>query len=123
MPRTEPPTEPPMEGESSSKPVIADEGEAQTGAEPIDGGFVTEGPQYKFDERRHRAQTASKLAVMFAWILAGALGVHYIAITGLGLLDRGIALTNLSDAMNVWFPALVGIVSTTATYYFTKERG
>lgn len=88
----------------------------------IEGGFVSELPEVTFDERRHRAETASKLAFTFAWILAGALLLHYIAFASLGLLGRNEAMIALSDVFNVWLPAMIGIVSSAATYYFAKER-
>ena len=103
---------------------IGDEsvGASAVAEQEIEGGFVSEFPKVTFDERKHRAKTASRLAFTFAWIFAGALFVHYVMFFALALLGREDAMGALSDIFNVWLPALTGIVSAAATYYFTKER-
>lgn len=88
----------------------------------IDGGLIAEGPEPRFDESKHRAETASKLAFRLIYLFAGALAVHYIIFACLAFGERKDAIASLQDTFNVWLPALVGIVSAAATYYFTKER-
>jgi hypothetical protein len=88
----------------------------------IEGGFVGELQEPPFDEPKHRALTAHKLALLFASIFAGALGVHYLCFMILALTGRNESAESLGRIFNVWLPALTGIVSSAATYYFTKER-
>ena len=88
----------------------------------IEGGDVSDIPEVLFDERKHRAKTARLLALTLAGILAGTLLVHYVTYIILAHHDRQDVLTGLSEIFNVWFPALIGIVSGAATYFFTKER-
>ncbi|MCL2623785.1 MAG: hypothetical protein FWD31_08980 [Planctomycetaceae bacterium] len=79
---------------------------------------------------KHESRTASQLAFTFAYVLAGAIAVHYVV-----LISFFIASLYAKDSLqiepfveclqatyNVWLPALVGIVSSVTTYYFTRER-
>lgn len=116
MPANDTPTE---QGPGIRNEVV---GASAVAEQEIEGGFVSEFPRVTFDERKHRARTASRLAFTFAWIFAGALFVHYITFFALTLLGREAAMGALSDVFNIWMPALTGIVSAAATYYFTKER-
>lgn len=96
---------------------------ADLSGSPIDGGFVQEIQEPPFDEPKHRAQTAEKLALIFSGILSGALLVHYICFMILILTGKDkAAIEVLSQTLNVWLPALTGIMSSAATYYFTRER-
>ena len=88
----------------------------------IEGGFVDEIREPPFDEPKHRALTAQKLALMFAGILAAALALHYVCFMILAIMGRNESVESLGRVFNVWLPALTGIVSSAATYYFTKER-
>jgi hypothetical protein len=58
---------------------------ARPEANEIEGGFVDEIQEPPFDEPKHRALTAQRLALLFAWILAAALGVHYLCFMILAL--------------------------------------
>ena len=88
----------------------------------IDGGFIDQIQEPPFDEPKHRALTAQKLALLFACILGGALAVHYVCFMVLAIMERNDAVESLGRIFNVWLPALTGIVSSAATYYFTKEH-
>jgi len=91
------------------------------GAE-IEGGFVDQIQEPPFDGPKHRALTAQRLALLFACILGGALVLHYICFMILAIMGNNDALESVGRVFNVWLPALTGIVSSAATYYFTKER-
>jgi hypothetical protein len=94
-----------------------------TATEPdIEGGFVDEIREPPFDEPKHRAVTAQRLAMLFAYILAGALLVHYICFMVLAFRGQDKSIDSLEHVYIVWLPALIGIVSSAATYYFTKDR-
>lgn len=88
----------------------------------IEGGFVDALEEPPFNEPKHRAVTAQRLAMLFAWILAGSLVVHYACFMVLALTAQKDSLEPLGRIFNVWLPALTGIVSAAATYYFSKER-
>lgn len=88
----------------------------------IEGGFVDALEEPPFNEPKHRAVTAQRLAMLFAWILAGSLVVHYACFMVLALTAQKESLEPLGRIFNVWLPALTGIVSSAATYYFSKER-
>lgn len=88
----------------------------------IEGGFVDALEEPPFNEPKHRAVTAQRLAMLFAWILAGSLLVHYACFMVLALTAQKDSLEPLGRIFNVWLPALTGIVSAAATYYFSKER-
>jgi hypothetical protein len=100
-------------GKADSIPVAEDS--------EIEGGFIGEIREPPFDERAHRAQTAQRLVMLFAWIFAGALAVHYVCFMVLSIMGREQSVDALGRIFNVWLPALTGIVSAGATYYFTKE--
>ena len=84
----------------------------------------------RFDKSKHESQTASTLAYTFAWMLGLALLLHYLTLTGFLIVslysgnpcgvNPGIKI--LQETYNIWFPALIGIVSAVTTYYFTCER-
>lgn len=77
----------------------------------IEGGFVDEIYEPPFDEPKHRAVTAQRLALLFAGILAGALGIHYVCFMVLAIMGRDQSIDSLGRIFNVWLPALTGIVS------------
>ena len=83
---------------------------------------VQDWTDYEFHSLEHQAKTTSRLAFTFALILAIALGVHYIVFVILAVMGLNDALTAVNDVFNVWLPALVGIVSSVATYYFTRDK-
>lgn len=101
---------------ADGEPVFVAEGNE------IDGGYVRELQERRFNEPKHRAETARMLAVAFAVMLAGTVVIHYTCFMILALYGRDKPMESLGQIFNVWLPALTGIVSASATYYFTKER-
>jgi len=77
----------------------------------------------RFDKTKHESQTASTLAYTFAWMLGLAILLHYITLSGFlisslfadssGKSSAGIKI--LQETYNIWFPALIGIVSAVTT--------
>jgi hypothetical protein len=111
-----------MPGREQGAPAVQANTPAATTEPEIEGGFIDEIRELPFDESRHRALTAQRLAMLFASILAGALAVHYLCFMVLALMGKDQSIDALGRIFNVWLPALTGIVSSAATYYFTKER-
>ena len=110
------------EKDSPQRPASTSSADAAPPESEIEGGFVDEIRQPKFDEPRHRALTAQKLALLFAYILSGALATHYVCFMVLAMTGCNEGLESLGRVFNVWLPALTGIVSAAATYYFTREH-
>jgi hypothetical protein len=87
-------------------------------------------PYLFFDRAKHESETASKLAFSFAYILAGAIFLHYLALftfSTVALFAKNSAqvdrcIKSIQDTYSIWLPALVGIVSSVTTYYFIRER-
>jgi len=83
-----------------------------------------------FDQAQYESQIAGGLARLFIWILIIALVTHYLILLVLFVISLFIEkndqievyITELQATYNVWFPAIVGIVSSVTTYYFTRER-
>jgi hypothetical protein len=77
---------------------------------------------------RMDADTSSAIAVSFVKILALGLGVHYLVIFILTFIcilrhaEIESYLKPIEGIFNVWVPAVVGIVSSVVTYYFTKNH-
>ena len=69
-----------------------------------------------------KQKTASKLAYIFTFFLAGALLLHYILLSKAICHGCDSAIKAFQDLFHVWFPAVIGIVSSVTTYYFTREN-
>ena len=72
--------------------------------------------------KRHRAETASRIAGWLLVILAGSLVLHYTSVTILILCKRDDALKVVEDIFHSWLPVLSGLAGAAATYYFTREE-
>lgn len=88
--------------------------------EEFDGGYITGEEHKSVDEIR--SKTARQLAFTLVYLFAGALALHYAVFLALALTGKEESADMLSDFLNVWLPALTGIVSAAAAYYFSKER-
>lgn len=97
--------------------------EEEVGETPEDGGFIPVDPvEERWDEARHKAETAKSLAVWLVCVFAGSLVLHYVAVGILTHYGKEAPLETLSDAFNAWLPVLSSLLSAAATYYFTRER-
>lgn len=76
----------------------------------------------RWEETRHRAETAKSLAQWLVGLLAGGLLLHYIFVLILAYCDEEAALEVLGSAFNAWLPVISSLLSAAATYYFTRER-
>jgi len=83
-----------------------------------------------FDKVKQESKTATALAYVIVAIFAAALVAHHVilavfyntALTVENPEQIEACITGLQATYNVWFPALVGIVSAVTTYYFTRDR-
>jgi hypothetical protein len=75
-----------------------------------------------FHEAKHRAETSRRLAVMFLWIFAASVGIHYVATAIILEWGKESTAESLSKIFNVWLPVISGLMGSAATYYFTKEK-
>ncbi|MGO9597340.1 MAG: hypothetical protein ACLP7Q_04900 [Isosphaeraceae bacterium] len=89
---------------------------------PIEAGEVRELEEVPFHEARHRAEAARSLTKWLVAILGGSVAVHYVSTGILAVCGKEEAIKNLNSIFNAWLPAMSGLVSAAATYYFTKEK-
>ncbi|MEM5786239.1 MAG: hypothetical protein AAGU11_02900 [Syntrophobacteraceae bacterium] len=75
-----------------------------------------------FHEAKHRAETSRFLAVMFAWVLALSVLLHYLVTASVMLWGNESIADHLSKIFNIWLPVISGLMGSAATYYFTKEK-
>ncbi len=92
-----------------------------TAEDVLEGGFVSPLQDY-FVEEKHRADTARRLAYGLVCILGGSVFVHYGTVLALVVKGKGDAVESLSRIFNVWLPVIASLVSSTVTYYFTREK-
>jgi hypothetical protein len=96
--------------------------ERTTEGDLIEAGFVNlaEKPP-RWEERRHRAQTASYIAYILVGALVVTLVLHYIVVGLLGHFGDQGTVDALSQVFDKWLPVITGLVGGAVTYYFTKE--
>ncbi|SRR5258708_35988977 len=87
----------------------------------VEGGYVSPLQDY-FVEKKHRADTARRLAYALVCILGGTVFVHYATVVVLVFKGKGDAIESLSRIFNVWLPVIASLVSGAVTYYFTREK-
>jgi hypothetical protein len=104
--------------------VDANDGSAEGNKDekPIEGGEVSASPELTFQPARHRAVTARYLAYGLAITLVLSVIVQYVCTLILIKWGAKDSLDNLSKIFNAWLPVISGLVSSAATYYFTKDR-
>jgi hypothetical protein len=90
--------------------------------EPIEGGYVAPFEELAFDEGQHRAETARKMAFLLVWIMAISVGIHFLTTAALAAAANKEAVESLATIFSMWLPVISGLVSSAATYYFTKEN-
>lgn len=89
---------------------------------PIEGGDVSASPEFTFQPARHRAITARYLAFGLVITLVVSVAVQYACTLILIKWGAKESLDNLNKIFNAWLPVISGLVSSAATYYFTKDR-
>jgi len=90
--------------------------------EIIEGGTVEELKEVHFEPQKHKAETARKLAFLFASMLGVSAIIHYFAtwfVMEWGSIETA---DKLARIFNMWLPVISGFVGGAATYYFTKEK-
>ena len=88
----------------------------------IEGGTVEALEDLEFHEEKHRAETARKMAFLLVWIMAFSVGVHFVTTAVFSAYGNAAATEGLAKIFNMWLPVISGLVSSAATYYFTKEN-
>lgn len=87
----------------------------------IEGGTVEALDDLPFHEEKHRAETARKMAFLLVWIMAISVCIHFVTTAIFSAYDNAAAAEGLAKIFNMWLPVISGLVSSAATYYFTKE--
>jgi hypothetical protein len=103
-------------------PRRGNEIDSATRPNDIEGGYVRPLDDDYFVEKEHRADTSRRLAYSLVTILGGTVVVHYVTILILELKGRSGAVESLDHIFNIWLPVIASLVSSTVTYYFTRER-
>ncbi len=62
------------------------------------------------------------MAFLLVWIMAGSVGIHFVTTAIFAALENERAVENLATIFTMWLPVISGLVSSAATYYFTKEN-
>jgi hypothetical protein len=88
----------------------------------IDGGYVEALEDLPFQEARHRAETARKMAFLLVWIMAVSVAVDFVGVAVFAGFENTTAVESLGKIFNMWLPVISGLVSSAATYYFTREN-
>ena len=91
-------------------------------SELIEGGTIEALDELSFHEQKHRAETARKMAFLLVWIMAGSVGVHFLTTAVFAARGNSDAMDGLAKIFNMWLPVISGLVSSAATYYFTKDN-
>ncbi len=87
----------------------------------IEGGSVEEITELSFEESRHRAVTARRLAYVLVAILGGTIVIQYSLTAVLVIIGKDAGVSALDRLFNALLPVLSGLVGGAVTYYFTKE--
>lgn len=90
--------------------------------ELIDGGTIEPLEELMFQEQKHRAETARRMAFLLVWIMAISVGLHFVTTAVFAAYGNTEAIDGLGKIFNMWLPVISGLVSSAATYYFTKEN-
>lgn len=93
-----------------------------TDTELIDGGTIEPLEELTFQEQKHRAETARRMAFLLVWIMAISVGLHFVTTAAFAAYGNTEAIDGLGKIFNMWLPVISGFVSSAATYYFTKEN-
>jgi hypothetical protein len=94
---------------------------AGTDDEIIEGGVVESFDDLSFREDQHRAETSRKMSFLLVWIMAGSVGLHFVATAIFASVNNSEAVDALAKIFNMWLPVISGLVSSAATYYLTRE--
>lgn len=89
--------------------------------EPLEGGLVPPLEDLQILQR-HRADTARHLAYGLAALLAVAVVLHYVLTTWMAYAGKTEAVASLEKTFTIVLPVLASLVSSAATYYFTREK-
>jgi len=98
---------------------LADRGDE---ADVINGGYVEALEDLPFQEAKHRAETARKMAFLLVWIMAVSVAVDFVGVAVFAGFKNVTAVESLGKIFNMWLPVISGLVSSAATYYFTREN-
>jgi hypothetical protein len=91
-------------------------------SEVIEGGTVERVTDLPFEERKHRAATARRLAYLLVGTLGATIVLQYGLTSLLIFYGKNDGVTELDKLFNALLPILSGLVGGATTYYFTKER-
>ena len=91
-------------------------------ADVIDGGYVEALEDLPFQQAKHRAETARKMAFLLVWIMAISVAVDFVGVGIFAAYNNTPGVEALGKIFNMWLPVISGLVSSAATYYFTKEN-
>jgi hypothetical protein len=78
-------------------------------------------PIRQFDERRHHAETASKITFVLLWITALSVFAHSAVVIVSHFLGRPDVANALSEVFRVWIPLLAGFLGSALAYYFAQR--
>ncbi|MBX3176855.1 MAG: hypothetical protein KF886_05820 [Candidatus Hydrogenedentes bacterium] len=113
-----------IEDAETANPSVSVEGQPLLPGEDVrEGGEVVSTDQeVKFESVKHDAETASTLAYMLFWLLAGTFVTQYATVTLFAWLEKPDIVERLSDVFNTWLPLVSSFFGAAATYYFTREK-
>jgi hypothetical protein len=101
--------------------AMAEPNETDDSSAMIEGGLVESFNNLPHKAVMHRAETAKRMAFLLVWILAGSVGIHFTVTAIFAACGLQEATELLAKIFNMWLPVISGLVSSAATYYFTKE--
>lgn len=88
----------------------------------IEGGFVSELGDLGWNETQHRSETARTLSVTLVAFLGLTILLHYGCVIGMVVAENDKGVEALSKIFNVWLPVISGLVGSSVTYYFTRDK-
>lgn len=102
--------------------MVSDMDTGSNDSDLIDGGTIEALDELSFEEQKHRAETSRKMAFLLVWIMAISVGLHFVTTAVFSACGNSEAIEGLAKIFNMWLPVISGLVSSAATYYFTKEN-
>ena len=78
--------------------------------------------EFAHHPKKHRDDTARRIAYVLVGVLAASIPLHYVVIwASTSAADATLRLEAYKAAFNALLPVVSGLVSAAATYYFTRE--
>ena len=90
-------------------------------ADAIEGGHVEALEDLPFQPAKHRAERR-KMAFLLVWVMATSVAVDFVGVGVFAACNNTPGVEALGKIFNMWLPVISGLVSSAATYYFTREN-